>query len=152
MTRQPNTNSRKSRRILLVDDEPTILKIVGMRLERAGFEVVMATDGQEALAKARIANPDAILLDLMLPKLSGLEVCAALKQDARYRHIPIVIFTARGNPTDETLCRECGANAYIDKPKGTDALLEQIEILLGRLTGPAASSETPPAPSPSTSA
>ena len=128
------------RRVLLVDDEPSIVKMVGKRLEAAGYEVLTATDGQDGLTKARIGKPDVIILDFMLPKLSGLEVCAALKQDPAYRHIPIIIFTGKGQTTDEILCREAGANAYINKPHGSQGLLEQIEILLGRMLSDGASS------------
>lgn len=120
------------RRILLVDDEPSIIKVVGKRLELAGFEVVVAVDGQEALAKARLSHPDAIILDLMLPKLSGLEVCAALKEDQRYCRIPVIIFTGKGQEIDETLCRECRADAYINKSRRASELIEQLEALLGR--------------------
>ena len=125
------------RRILLVDDEPSIIKVVGKRLELAGFEVVVAVDGQEALAKARLAHPDAIILDLMLPKMSGLEVCAALKEDQRYCRIPIIIFTGKGQDLiDEKLCRECKADAYLNKSRRTSELIEQVEALLGRALPP----------------
>ena len=131
-------------RVLLVDDEPSILKVVGRRLESAGYEVVTAADGQDGLTKVRVGRPDIVLLDLMLPKLSGLEVCAALKSDASLKHIPVIMFTGKGDPMDEQLCRECGANAYVNKPQGTPALLEQIDILLARWTAPPSA---PPSPS-----
>lgn len=121
------------RRVLVIDDEPSILKMVGKRLQMAGYDVMIAQDGEEGLAKARAGNPDIILLDLMLPRKNGFEVCALLKGDPAHRHVPVVIFTARGDEADERLCREVGADAYITKPKGTDALLEQIETLLARL-------------------
>ena len=127
------------RRVLLVDDEPGIVKVVSKRLEHAGFDVMVAMDGQDALTKARLGHPDVILLDLMLPKMSGLEVCAALKQDEQYRKIPIIIFTGKGDAMDEKLCREVGAEAFITKPQGSKALLEQIEILLARIVGPGSS-------------
>jgi len=122
----------QKRRILLVDDEPAIIKIVGKRLELAGYEVVVAMDGEEALAKARLGRHEALVLDLMLPKRNGLEVCAELKQDPKTRHIPIIIFTGKGKEMDETLCRECGADAYITKSPNTRELLEQVETLLAR--------------------
>ena len=148
---QRMTNVAGRRRVLLIDDEPSIVKIVGRRLAASGYEVFIATDGQDGLAKIRIGRPDIVLLDLMLPKLSGLEVCAAVKSDASLRHIPVIIFTAKGEAADEQLCRECGANACIDKPKGTAALLEQIDILLTRWTGASppeasAASQTPGVP------
>ena len=120
-------------RVLLVDDEPAIVKILGRLLELAGFEVSTAMDGEEGLAKVRAWHPEAVVLDLMLPKMNGMEVCAALKGDAQYRHIPVVIFTARRQEMDEKLCRECGADAYITKAQQSRALLEQLEALLGRI-------------------
>ena len=128
------------RRVLLVDDESSIVKLVGKGMEVAGFEVITAMDGQDGLTKARLGNPDIIVLDLMLPKMTGLEVCAALKQDDRYKHIPIIIFTGKGQEMDEKLCRELGANAYISKPHASGALIEQIEALLGALPPPEAPS------------
>jgi two-component system alkaline phosphatase synthesis response regulator PhoP len=121
------------RRVLLVDDEPGIVKTVGKGLEAAGYEVLTAMDGQQGLVKARLGHPDVIVLDLMMPKMSGFEVCAALKQDPHYRMIPIIIFTGKGREMDERLCREIGADAYISKPHTSKALVEQIEALLGAL-------------------
>ena len=126
-------SDRKPRRILLVDDEPSILKVVGRRLELAGYEVVTALDGEEGLSKAKLGRPDAIILDLMMPKLNGFEVCAQLKGDPAHQHIPIIIFTAKGKEMDERLCREIGADAYISKPMQATALLEQLEALLGNV-------------------
>ena len=90
-------------RLLLVDDEPSIVKMVGKRLEVEGFDVLIAMDGQEALNKAQSEQPDLIILDLMLPKLNGYEVCTMLKQDTRHQHIPIVIFTAKTQEKDEKM-------------------------------------------------
>jgi DNA-binding response OmpR family regulator len=117
-------------RILLVDDEPSIVKMVGKRLEVEGFEVLIATDGQDGLAKARGQSPDLIVLDLMLPKLNGYEICTMLKQDARYRKIPVVMFTAKAQEKDEKLGMECGADAYVRKPFRAQELLEKIRRLL----------------------
>jgi two-component system alkaline phosphatase synthesis response regulator PhoP len=123
----------KQRRVLLVDDEPSIIKTVGKRLELAGYEVLTALDGQDGLAKAKVGRPDVIILDLMMPKLSGFEVCNALKADPAYKHIPIIIFTGKGQEMDERLCRELGAEAYISKPHDATTLLEQIEALLSHV-------------------
>ena len=117
-------------RILLVDDEPGIVKMVGKRLEVAGFDVLVATDGQEALTKARTKQPDLIILDLMLPKLNGFEVCRMLKFDKGMKHIPIILFTALTRDTDEQMGLECGADAYIRKPFRAQELLEKIRALL----------------------
>ena len=117
-------------RILLVDDEPSIVKMVGKRLEVEGFDVLIAMDGQEALDQARAEQPALIVLDLMLPKLNGYEVCTMLKQDLRYQKIPIILFTARAQEKDEKLGLECGANAYVRKPFRAQELLEKIRALI----------------------
>lgn len=119
-------------RILLVDDEPSIIKMVGKRLEVEGFDVVIAMDGQEGLDKARSDKPDLIILDVMLPKLNGYEICSTLKQDAQYRSIPIMLFTAKAQAKDEKLGMECGADAYLHKPFQAQQLLEQIRSLISK--------------------
>jgi len=117
-------------KILLVDDEPSIVKMVGKRLEVEGFEVSVAMDGQEGLRKAQAESPELIILDVMLPKLNGYEVCTMLKQDTRYQKIPIVMFTAKAQEKDEKLGLECGANVYMRKPFKAQALVETIRALL----------------------
>ena len=117
-------------RILLVDDEPSIVKMVGKRLEVEGFDVAIAMDGQEGLSRAQADRPDLIVLDLMLPKLNGYEVCTMLKQDARYQRIPIILFTAKAQEKDEKLGMECGADAYVRKPFRAQELLDKIRTLL----------------------
>ncbi len=117
-------------RILLVDDEPSTVMAIRKRLELAGYEVLTAMDGEEALVKARDLHPDLIVLDLQLPKLSGLKVCTTLKHDQLYQQIPIVILTGKEDVVDEQACRECGADAYLTKSSGTPALIEQIAELL----------------------
>ena len=118
-------------RILLVDDEPSIIKMVGKRLEVEGFEVLVAMDGQDGLKKAQTDNPELIILDVMLPKLNGYEVCTMLKQDARYQKIPVVLFTAKAQEKDEKLGMECGADAYVRKPFRAQELIEKIRSLIG---------------------
>ena len=117
-------------KILLVDDEPTIVEVVKMRLEVEGFDVSVATDGQEALEMAHAQRPDLIILDVMLPKIDGYMVCGTLKKDARTCKIPIVMFTARSQARDEKFGRECGADAYIKKPFESQELLEKIRTQL----------------------
>ncbi len=119
-----------ARRILVVDDEPGIVKVVRKQLELAGFAVLVATDGVSGLAQAREARPDLVILDLMLPKLNGHEVSAALKQDAQTRHIPILMLTANARPTDEQTSRQHGADGYLTKPFALDDLLSRIRGLL----------------------
>ena len=117
-------------KILLVDDEPSIVKMVGKRLEVEGFEVLVAMDGQDGLKKAQTENPELIILDIMLPKLNGYEVCTMLKQDTRYQKVPIIMFTAKAQDKDEKLGLECGANAYMRKPFKAQELVEKIRGLL----------------------
>ena len=121
-------------KILLVDDEPSIVKMVGKRLEVEGFRVIVAMDGQDGLQKAQTEQPNLIILDLMLPKLNGYEVCTMLKQDTRYQKIPIMLFTAKAQERDEKLGMDCGANAYMRKPFRAQELLEQIRALLAPTT------------------
>ena len=119
-------------RILLVDDEPNIVKVMGKRLSAEGFEVDVAMDGEDALAKARASHPDLIILDLMLPKLNGIEVCATLKRAPQYRDIPVVIVTAKAQARDRHAGFACGADAYLTKPFHAATLLEEVRRLLGR--------------------
>lgn len=119
-------------KILLVDDEVQLVEVVKMRLEANNYEVILAYDGQEALDKARKAKPDLIILDLMLPKIDGYKVCRMLKFDEKYKNIPIVMFTARAQESDEKLGLEVGADAYIVKPFEPEMLLGKIAELLSK--------------------
>ena len=121
------------RRILVVDDEPSIVKMVSKRLEVKGFDVLVATDGEQALALAQRERPDFIILDLMMPGLDGFQVCQRLKSDQTCREVPVVImFSGKGQPEDAERCRKAGAYGYVSKTQGTSALLEQIETVLQR--------------------
>ncbi len=118
------------KRILLVDDEKDLVENVILRLEASGYEVIAAYDGQEGFDKARKDKPDLIILDLMLPKLDGYKVCRMLKFDEKYKNIPVILFTARGQESDQKMGRDVGANAYIIKPFEGKALLNKIKELL----------------------
>ena len=117
-------------RILLVDDERDMVFAVKLQLEAEGFDVLTAADGQEALDKARRESPDLIILDLMLPKMDGYKVCRMLKFDKKYKKIPIIIFTARIQQSDEKLGYEVGADAYLTKPFEPKTLRAKIQELL----------------------
>lgn len=121
----------KKPRILVVDDEPLIVKLLAQHLEEEGFTVLTAGDGREGLMKARTEAPDLILLDLILPKLNGYEVCTMLKQDTRYQRIPIVMLTAKAHEKDEQLGKACGANLYLRKPFQMPPLLEHLRTMIG---------------------
>lgn len=125
------------RRVLLVDDEADIVKTLSKRLEVEGFDVLVASDGEEALTKARTEHPDLIILDIMMPKRIGFEVCATLRQDERFRHTPIILYTGKWQEMDERLLRELGADAYVTKVSEAAVLMKQIHTLLGRTSGTA---------------
>ena len=121
-----------AKRILVVDDEVRIVTVIQKRLESAGYEVITAMDGTEALTKARSENPDLIVLDLILPKLNGYQVCSVLKRDSFYKQIPILMLTARSQERDVDEGMRVGADAYMTKPFKNDMLLWQIEQLLSK--------------------
>jgi len=118
------------KKILLVDDEVDLVETIRFSLENEGFTVLVSYDGEDALNQARKENPDLILLDLMLPKLDGYKVCRLLKFDERYKHIPILMLTAKTQEKDKLLGKETGANEYITKPFDMDKLLEKVKSYL----------------------
>ncbi|MDP2921874.1 MAG: response regulator [Candidatus Omnitrophota bacterium] len=120
------------KKILIVDDEEDILKVLKFRLEANNYEVIVSSDGQDGLDKARSGNPDLMILDLMLPKIDGYKVCRMLKFDKKYSAVPIIMFTAKAQKKDEELGMEMGADAYITKPFEPEALLSKIVELLGQ--------------------
>jgi len=117
-------------KVLIIDDEPELMEMVSLRLEANDYQVISACDGQEGLDKVRSEKPDLIILDLMLPKIEGYKVCRLLKFDERYKHIPIILFTARALQSDIELGAEVGADAYITKPFEPDMLLAKVVQLL----------------------
>lgn len=127
----PNANeAAPKKKILLIEDELNVLELVKHRLEENNYIVETAEDGYSALAKVRSFEPDLIILDLMLPKIDGYTVCRLLKFNDQFKHIPIIMFTARTNPDDEQRGMECGADAYVPKPFEPKILLDRIQGLL----------------------
>jgi DNA-binding response OmpR family regulator len=120
-----------SARILVVDDEPPIVDVLVYNLEREGHTVVVARDGQEALDSARREDPDLIILDLMLPRLDGLEVCRDLRRD---RDVPIIMLTARDAEIDRVVGLELGADDYVVKPFSVRELMARVKSVLRRTT------------------
>lgn len=118
--------------ILIVDDEPDTLLPLARALEADNYAVTGAVDGVEALEKVRSENPDLILLDLMLPKINGYEVCLQLKDDPMTRHIPIIMLSAKGEIKDKVLGIEIGADDYVTKPFDLLELKVRIRALLRR--------------------
>jgi len=127
-----DTQPKNENHILIIEDNVTFRKMLKIRLESLGFRVSVAGDGLEGLNEARTVNPDLILLDLMLPNMDGHNVCRLLKFDQKYRHIPIVILTARDLENDADRAKEHGADAYIVKTTRHEIMLDVIQRLLAR--------------------
>ena len=121
--------------ILVVEDEAPLLTLLRYNLEKQGFRVDEAADGQEALMRVAEAPPDLVLLDWMLPALSGLEVCRQLRRRPDTRELPIIMVTARTEDQDAVRALDTGADDYIAKPFAMDALLARIRALLRRSGG-----------------
>jgi len=118
--------------ILIVDDERDLLAVLEFNLKQAGFETLLAASGAEALAQLRRRVPDLVLLDLMLPDLSGTEVCRAVKSDPRTRHVPVMMLTAKGEEVDKVVGFELGAEDYVTKPFSVRELVLRVKALLRR--------------------
>ena len=116
----------EKKKILVVDDEVELVKAIEIRLLKEGFEVITATDGEEALKKARKEKPDLLILDLMLPKMDGYKVCRLLKFDQKHRNTPVIMLTARAEERDRNLGMEMGADEYMTKPFEWDGLLQKV--------------------------
>lgn len=119
-------------KILVVDDEPDAVELISFNLKGAGFDVVTAADGAEALQSARAHGPNLILLDLMLPEVDGLEVCKLLRRDPATAGIPIIMLTARAAEIDRVLGLELGADDYVTKPFSPRELVLRVKKLLER--------------------
>jgi DNA-binding response OmpR family regulator len=117
-------------KILVVDDEPNIREVVGLYLRRDGHEVVSATDGEEALEVFRESEPDLVVLDLMLPKMSGLEVCRRMRAD---RSVPLIMLTARGEEEERIVGLSVGADDYVVKPFSPRELAARVAAVLRRV-------------------
>ena len=127
------TNSKPvKRRILVVDDEPDTVELIEYNLRNAGFEVLVAYNGQEALQRARREQPDLIALELMLPEVDGLAVCKILRRDPMTAEIPILMCTARASEMDRIVGLEVGAEDYLTKPFSPRELVLRIKNLLKR--------------------
>ena len=124
-----------SKRILIVEDENDVVDLLTLNLRKAGgFLISKAGDGATGLTKARAEKPDFIILDLMLPKMPGLEVCKILKSEAATRHIPILMLTARAEEIDRVVGLECGADDYVTKPFSPREIVLRIKAILRRGT------------------
>ncbi|WP_412480417.1 response regulator transcription factor [Azonexus sp. IMCC34839] len=118
------------KKILIVDDEPNIVISLEFLMRKEGFEVAVAGDGEEALAKVASFAPDLVLLDVMMPKKSGFEVCEALRADPDKSELKIVMLTAKGRDTEVAKGLAIGANAYVTKPFSTKDLVARVKTML----------------------
>jgi two-component system, OmpR family, alkaline phosphatase synthesis response regulator PhoP len=123
------------RKILLVDDEPDIVSMTRMRLEASGYEVFTASDGQEGYGMAKEQKPDLLILDLMLPKMDGFQVCRMLKSDEHFRNIPIIMLTAKSQKEDKDYAQKLGVDFFLTKPYEAKELLDKIAFLLKKGQG-----------------
>ncbi|HMP03561.1 MAG TPA: response regulator transcription factor [Gemmatales bacterium] len=119
-------------KVLIVEDERSLTEVLQYNLEKEGYDVVTASDGKEALRKAQTALPDLVLLDLMLPQLSGLEVCKELRAGTKTARIPILMLTAKAEETDQVVGFAVGADDYVTKPFSVKVLLQRVKVLLRR--------------------
>jgi DNA-binding response OmpR family regulator len=129
-TKQESPNGRPI--VLVADDDHDILALVSFRLERAGYDVVSAQDGEEALRLAFEHAPDLAILDVMMPKLDGYEVTATLRQNAATRRMPVILLTARVQEADIARGFEAGADDYVKKPFSPQELGARVQAILGR--------------------
>ena len=123
--------TEKKKKILVVDDSQDMRAILSIRLRINGYDVIMAQDGQEGLEKTKEELPDLIILDLMLPKIDGYEVCRMLKFDDKYKNIPVVVLSALDQQEDREKAVGSRADAYFIKPFDLELLLAKIKSLIG---------------------
>ena len=128
MLKMEELSQRK--KILLIDDEPELIKAVEIRLKSIGYEVALSYDGRTGIDKAKEIKPDLILLDLIMPIMDGYSVAKILKDDPETKHIPIIILTASQREDLKTRCRELGVASFIMKPFETSDLLMMVKAIL----------------------
>ncbi len=116
-------------KVLCVDDSATDLKNMEQVCSGAGYQVVTATTGKDAVAKAKSERPDAILLDVIMPDMNGFQACRAITSDAATKDIPIILVSSKGEKTDKLWGAEQGAKGYVTKPYTPDQLLSQLKAL-----------------------
>jgi len=119
--------------ILIADDEPNQLELMDYNLRNAGFSIIKATNGTEALELIENHSPDLIILDWMLPKLSGIELCKKVRSNKKIKNIPIIMLTARGEEEDRLKGLEMGADDYVTKPFSINELLARAKAVLKRI-------------------
>lgn len=119
-------------RILIAEDEPDIRELVAFTLRFAGHEVIATSNGEEALHKASEINPDIILMDVRMPRMTGYDACRAMKADPLLKNIPVVFLSAKGQDSEIQTGLEAGAEDYLLKPFAPDQLTERVKVILGK--------------------
>jgi twitching motility two-component system response regulator PilH len=117
------------RKVLIADDSSTDLKNLEQIVSSAGYQVITAASGKEALAKAKTERPDAILLDVIMPDMNGFQACRAITSDADTKNIPVILVSSKGEKTDKVWGEEQGAKSYVTKPYTPDQILSQLRAL-----------------------
>ena len=128
-------------KVLVIEDDRSLAEVLVYNLKQAGYEVQLATDGQDGLLQAQIKSPDMVILDLMLPVIDGLDVCRRLRADSSTRDLLIVMLTAKAEESDELIGFSLGADDYVTKPFSVKVLLERIKALRRRRTAEASTDD-----------
>lgn len=137
-----NTNTKKTKEILIIDDDQTLVSLLRIALEASGYKVWTAFEGKSALDIIKNAHPDLLILDIMMPKVDGFELCRHLKLESHeYAHIPIIMLTARAQQKDKEESILVGADAYVTKPFDTTELINLIGDLINKSTAHAQTHE-----------
>jgi len=128
-------------KVLVIEDDRSLAEVLSYNLKAAGYEVLVATDGQDGLLRAETKSPDLVILDLMLPVVDGLDVCRRMRAQSATREIPIIMLTAKAEESDEIVGFSLGADDYVTKPFSVKVLLERIKALRRRRTSEGVSDE-----------
>jgi CheY-like chemotaxis protein len=134
--RRPSRSRRARPLVLLAEDDLHDSEIYGKTLWYNGFDVIYAEDGPTALELARRHTPDLVLVDLLLPRMNGIDVCRQLRAEPRLRDVPVIALTARAEGEFGLLARDAGCSGYLEKPIGPFAVLEAVEQVIGRAPPP----------------
>lgn len=132
----------KAKRILIADDEPDILEIIGYNLSKEGYETHTAHDGNEAIEKAKKIKPDLIILDVMMPRKTGIEVCQILRSQQQFQDTLIIFLTAMSDEESQIKGLENGADDYVNKPISPKVLVSRVNALFRRMNSPASDTKT----------
>ncbi|NDD27306.1 MAG: response regulator [Proteobacteria bacterium] len=120
-----------AKKILVADDEPYVLRSIEYTLSRAGYNVLTAVDGEEALGRIRSEKPDLVFLDIQMPRMDGNEVCKVLRSDPEHKDLYVIVITAKGQESERLYSLQCGASEYITKPFSPRKMAERVKEILG---------------------